>query len=102
MASDDVASALCGIAMGSPANGAVEIAGPEQFRRDQAVRRDLAARRDPREVVADSQARYYGIGVSERSLVPNNGARLGPTTFESWLAQSAAQVAGARSRQTSR
>jgi uncharacterized protein YbjT (DUF2867 family) len=85
MAADDVASALAGIAMGPPVNGTVEIGGPEQFRLDELVRRDLAARKDPREVISDPHARYYGIAVSERALIPNDDARLGETRFEDWL-----------------
>ncbi|HJY06017.1 MAG TPA: SDR family oxidoreductase [Bryobacteraceae bacterium] len=92
MAADDVASALAGIAIGSPVNGTVEIGGPEQFRLDELVRRDLVARKDPREVISDPQARYYGIEVSERTLVPDDDARLGETRFEDWLTQSAAQI----------
>jgi uncharacterized protein YbjT (DUF2867 family) len=85
MAADDIASALAGIVMGPPVNGAVEIGGPEQFRLDELVRRDLAARNDPREVISDPRARYYGIAVSERALVPNDDARLGETRFGDWL-----------------
>lgn len=85
MAADDVATALAGIAMGSPVKGTVEIEGPEQFHLDELVRRDLAARKDPREVISDPQARYYGIAVSERSLVPEDKARRGKTRFEDWL-----------------
>ncbi len=85
MAADDVASALVGIAMGAPVNGTVEIGGPEQFRMDVLIRRALAARSDPREVISDSHGRYYGIAVSERALVPDGGARLGETRFEDWL-----------------
>ncbi len=85
MAADDVASALRGIAMSSPVNGMVEIGGPEKFRLDELIRRDLSARKDPREVVSDPHARYYGIAVSERSLVPSEDARLGQTLFEDWL-----------------
>src|SRR5881296_402341 len=85
MAADDVASALAGIAMSSPVNGTVEIGGPEQFRLDEPIRRDLAARKDPREVISDPHARYFGIAVSERTLVPNDDARLGETRFEDWL-----------------
>jgi uncharacterized protein YbjT (DUF2867 family) len=92
MAADDVASALAGIAKGSPVNATLEIGGPEQFRLDEAVRRDLAARKDLREVVSDPHARYFGIEVSERTLVPNDDARLGQTRFEDWLKQSAKQV----------
>jgi hypothetical protein len=63
----------------------VEIGGPEQFRLDELVRRDLAARKDPREVISDPHARYYGIQVTERTLVPGKDARLGGTRFEAWL-----------------
>jgi uncharacterized protein YbjT (DUF2867 family) len=92
MAADDVASALGGIAMSSPVNDTVEIGGPEQFRLDELVRRDLARRNDPREVISDPHARYYGIQVSERALVPNDGARLGETRFEDWLRQATKEV----------
>jgi uncharacterized protein YbjT (DUF2867 family) len=85
MAADDVASALAGIAMGSPVKGTVEIGGPEKVRLDELIRRELASRKDPREVISDPKARYYGIAVSERTLVPNDDARLGATRFEDWL-----------------
>jgi len=85
MAAEDVASGVCRVALGSPLNGIVEIGGPEQFRLDEWVRRGLAARKDPREVVADPHARYYGIKVSETTLIPGGDARLGDTRFEDWL-----------------
>ncbi len=95
MAADDVASAVGRIAVGSPVNGTVEVGGPEKFHLDELVRRGLAAWKDPREVVADPHARYYGIELSERTLVPGDDARLGKTRFETWLAQPAAKkVAG--------
>jgi uncharacterized protein YbjT (DUF2867 family) len=93
MAADDVASAVGAVAVGSPVNGIVEIAGPEQFRLDDLVRRRLAALKDPREVIADANALYSGAKVSERTLVPGNNARLGKTRFETWLTQSAARAA---------
>ncbi len=71
--------------MGSPLNGIVEVAGPEQFRFDEFISRGLSARKDPREVIADPHARYFGTELSERSLVPGNDARLGETRFEDWL-----------------
>ena len=92
MAADDVASALCRIVMGPPLNGSVEIGGPEQFRLDELIRRSLAARNDQREVVADPNARYYGVALSESTLVPDADARLGETRFETWLSQSTSQV----------
>jgi uncharacterized protein YbjT (DUF2867 family) len=94
MAADDVANAVGRIALETPANGTVEIAGPEQFRLDELVRRQLAQLHDPREVVADPHARYSGAEVSERTLVPGTDARLGETRFETWLTQSAAKAAG--------
>ncbi len=89
MAADDVASAVGRIALGAPENGTVEVGGPEKFRLDELIRRGLAADKDPREVVADPHARYYGIEVKERTLVPKEDAKLGETRFETWLAQSA-------------
>jgi uncharacterized protein YbjT (DUF2867 family) len=89
MAADDVASEVGRIATGSPVNGTVELGGPEQFRLDELIRRGLAARKDPRKVVADPQATYYGIKVTERALVPENNARLGKMRFDEWLAQAA-------------
>ena len=91
MAADDVASALCGIATNSPVNSTVEIGGPEQFPLDELVRRDLSALQDPREVISDAHGRYYGIQVSQMSLVPNNDARLGKTRFEDWLIHASKQ-----------
>jgi uncharacterized protein YbjT (DUF2867 family) len=90
MAADDVAAAVARIATNPPVNGIVEIGGPEQFRLDELARRTLSARHDPREVISDPHGRYYGIEVSEKALVPDNGARLSETRFENWLAQAAA------------
>jgi uncharacterized protein YbjT (DUF2867 family) len=93
MAADDVASAVDLIATVSPVNGTVEIGGPEKFRLDELVRQYLAANKDPREVVADPKARYYGVDISERTLLPGDGARLSETRFETWLTQPAAKAA---------
>ena len=92
MAADDVARAVSRVAMGPPLNGIVEIAGPELFRFDELIRLGLSARKDPREVVADPHARYFGTELSERSLVPGNDAQLGETRFEDWLSRSASQM----------
>ncbi len=92
MAADDVAGALARIATSSPVNGTVEIGGPEKFRLDELVRRDLAAFHDPREVISDPHARYYGIAVTERALVPDDGARLGEARFEDWLIHATKQA----------
>jgi uncharacterized protein YbjT (DUF2867 family) len=89
MAADDVATAVGRVAAGSPVNGTIEVAGPEKFRLDELARRYLAACQDPREVVADSHARYYGVEVSESTLVPGDGAQLGEMRFADWLKHSA-------------
>jgi uncharacterized protein YbjT (DUF2867 family) len=96
MAADDVASGVANTAVGQPINGIIEIAGPEQFRVDELVRRRLVPLKDPREVVADPNARYGGARVSERTLLPGNDARLGETRFEAWLTQPAAQIPSAQ------
>jgi uncharacterized protein YbjT (DUF2867 family) len=88
IAAADVASAVARAAMGAPANGLVEIAGPEQFRFDQFIRGSLAERNDPREVIADPSARYFGTEVSEHSLVPGDDATLAETRFADWLTHS--------------
>jgi len=93
MAADDVASGVARVTVGPPVNGIVEIAGPEQFRLDELVRRRLVALKDPRQVIADPNALYSGAKLSERTLLPNNNARLGQTTFETWLNQSAPRAA---------
>jgi len=93
MAADDVASGVASVTVGPPVNGIVEIAGPEQFRLDELVRRRLVALKDPRQVIADPNALYSGAKLSERTLLPNNNARLGQTTFETWLNQSAPRAA---------
>jgi uncharacterized protein YbjT (DUF2867 family) len=89
IAGDDVAKALGKVAVGTPLNGMMEIAGPEQFRFDELIRRGLRAGQDPREVVADAKAQYFGAELTERSLVPGDGAQLGEIRFEDWLAQPA-------------
>ncbi len=81
MAADDVASAVGKVAMGAPVNGTVEVGGPEKFQLDELIRQALAAWKDPREVVADPHATYFGVEVSEGTLVPDDGAQLGETRF---------------------
>src|SRR4051794_28420234 len=85
MAADDVASAVADAALAEPVNGIIEIAGPETFGLDEAVRRVLAFDHDPREVVTDRDAPYFGVSVTERTLVPEAGARLGKTHLAWWL-----------------
>jgi uncharacterized protein YbjT (DUF2867 family) len=92
MAADDVASGVGRVAVGAPLDGMVEIAGPEQFRLDELIRGMLAKRDDPREVVADPQARYFGINPSERALLPGGDARLADTRFSDWFEQQLANA----------
>jgi uncharacterized protein YbjT (DUF2867 family) len=90
MAADDVAAAVGRVAAGAPVNGIVEVGGPERFGLDELVRRGLQAQNDPREVVTDPKALYYGwVELDEYTLVPGDDARLGTTRFEDWLSQSA-------------
>jgi uncharacterized protein YbjT (DUF2867 family) len=98
MAADDVAKAVGQVAVGEPLNGTVEVAGPEEIRFDALIRRGLGARNDPRKVVADPNARYFGAELSERTLVPGKGARLGEIRFDDWLVQAAPEVAGKEAR----
>ncbi len=97
MAAEDVASGVARVAVGPPTNGIVEIAGPEQFRVVELVRRRLASLKDPREVVADPHARYDGAEVSERTLLPGKEARLGELRFADWLKSPASQPPAAKS-----
>jgi uncharacterized protein YbjT (DUF2867 family) len=101
MAAADVANAIAQVATGSPVNGAVEVGGPEKFRLDDFIRRGLAASGDPRRVGADPNGRYYYIAVNERTLIPEDNARLGPTRFEDWLAHQAASGPSAPSHPSS-
>jgi uncharacterized protein YbjT (DUF2867 family) len=87
--SDDVAAALADVAIAEPLNDTVEVAGPEPIRMDELVRRFLSAKGDPRKVITDVRALYYGIEVNDQSLVPGDNPRLGPTRFSEWLARSA-------------
>ena len=87
MAADDVAAAAARVAVGEPVNGIVEVAGPEQFRLDAFIRQGLESQGDPRIVVPDPAARYYGAVVDERTLMPAGDARLGAIRFEDWLRQ---------------
>jgi uncharacterized protein YbjT (DUF2867 family) len=98
MAADDVAGGVARVALEQAVNGTAEIAGPEQFRVDELVRRRLATLNDPREVIADAAALYSGAKLGEKTLIPGAGARLGKTTFEAWLAQSAMPIASTSSK----
>jgi uncharacterized protein YbjT (DUF2867 family) len=100
MAAEDVAAAVGRIAVGTPVNEIVEVAGPQQFRLDEFVRQGLLAHNDPRTVIADSAGGYFGVEVDERTLLPGKDARLGETRFETWLSQSAKPVTGTNPKST--
>lgn len=85
IASDDVVAALADVAVARPLNGTTEIAGPERMRLAEAVQHYLRAVNDPRGVVADPLAPYFGTALDDRSLVPDAGARIGAIRFERWL-----------------
>lgn len=89
--SDDVAAALAGVAIAPPVNGKVDLAGPDALPLNEVVRQFLKATRDPRTVVSDEKATYFGIPLQQRSLVPDKKQLLGAARFETWLQRQAAQ-----------
>src|SRR6266568_1123999 len=90
LAADEVAAIVADVALAAPRNGIVEIAGPERAPFNEFVARYLKAVGDPRTVVSDPEARYFGSRVEERSLVPLGEARLGHIGFDEWLRRSPA------------
>jgi len=90
IAADDVATAVARTAVGSPLQGTLEVAGPTQLGLDELVRTGLSLRGDPREVVVDANAPYFGAVLAERTLVPDADATVFSTTFEEWLGGQAA------------
>src|SRR5215475_3352968 len=91
IAADDVAAAVAEAALAKPLNGTFELAGPEPIQQDDLVRQFLAATGDPRTVITDPKALYFGITVNDQSLTPGDHPRLGPTRFEDWLRRSMRQ-----------
>jgi uncharacterized protein YbjT (DUF2867 family) len=92
IAADDIAPIIAEVALAAPRSGIVEIAGPERAPFNEIIARYLKAVGDPREVVCDPEARYWGGRVEERSLVPLGEARLGRIGLDEWLRRS--QAAG--------
>lgn len=84
VAAEDVAAVVARTAVGEPLNGRIEIAGPEQYRMDEFFREALAARNDPREVVTDENAQYFGSVPGEQTLVPIGEATLGKIHYRDW------------------
>jgi uncharacterized protein YbjT (DUF2867 family) len=95
-AADDVASALAEIALSSPVNGIVELAGPERFRLDELAQRVLRANHDPRRVMGDVGAWYFGAELDDYSLTPGNNPRTAQTRFDDWLSKFAVGQANPR------
>jgi uncharacterized protein YbjT (DUF2867 family) len=91
VATEDVAAALADVAMGTPVNGTVELAGPEPLRLDELARRVLSAKQDTHQVITDAHARYFGAELDDQSLTPGDNPRIGPTRFEDWLSRSIPQ-----------
>jgi len=87
IAVDDLAAAIATVAEGQPTSTVVEVAGPERIPMFELARRVLAANDDPREVVGDPHARYFGAELDDGSLTAGSDARLGPTRFQTWLEQ---------------
>lgn len=90
MAAEDVASALAKVTLDKPVNGMIEIGGPKAIRLSELVKTYLTAAKDPRHVVVDTQARYFGILLNDSSLVPGDDARLGTIDFQQWLTNTTA------------
>lgn len=95
VASDDVVSALAAIALAGPQHEIVEVAGPDLIPQDEFVRQYLRAIVDPKKVVTDPKAFYFGTAVTDRSLMPGDRPLFGTTRFADWL-KHAAPKAGAR------
>jgi uncharacterized protein YbjT (DUF2867 family) len=92
IAAADVSVAVARVAAGDPIDGTLEIGGPERMGQDEFVRIDLAAKADPRTVIGDPDAHYFGTKLSGTELVPGPGAQLSTTTFAEWLAAQPAAV----------
>ncbi|MGK9201712.1 SDR family oxidoreductase [Sinorhizobium meliloti] len=90
IASDDVVAALAEVAVAPPVNGTLEVAGPEAIPLDELVRRFLRQTEDPRKVLPDVHARYFGAVLDDQSLTPGKNPRLGAIRFEDWLGRHAA------------
>lgn len=84
-AADELAAGVAYFAEGEPANGIVELAGPEPLRMDETVARLLSANGDTRTVVTNPHAQYFGTELTDESLIPNGNPRLTSTRFNEWL-----------------
>jgi uncharacterized protein YbjT (DUF2867 family) len=87
VAADDVAETLAQISLRAPVNGIVELAGPEPFRLSDIVGRVLAVNHDERLVIADPDAKYFGVHLQERTLIPSENPYIAPTNLDAWLSR---------------
>jgi uncharacterized protein YbjT (DUF2867 family) len=85
IASDDVVAVLARVTLSQPVNGIVEVAGPERVRLAEIVQRYLTAMNDPRHVVADEHARYFGVELNDQMLLPGDRAHIGASRYDAWL-----------------
>jgi uncharacterized protein YbjT (DUF2867 family) len=85
VASDDVAAAITDISMGKPLNITVQIAGPERFSLNELIKIFLEETKDPRKVIVDTNALYFGVEIEDKSLLPEKNALIGKTKFRDWL-----------------
>jgi uncharacterized protein YbjT (DUF2867 family) len=88
IASDDVVAAMVDITIGTPINTTIEVAGPERLGLDELVSRFLRINKDPRQVITDTHASYFGVELNDQSLIPGKNPRIGSIRFEDWLNQS--------------
>jgi uncharacterized protein YbjT (DUF2867 family)/nitrite reductase/ring-hydroxylating ferredoxin subunit len=100
IAADDVARVIARIATDPPLNGTIEVGGPEPFYLDDLLRRDLGARNDPRNVIVDPHARYFGAELGKRSLIAGDEAELGEIRFDDWIGRTTHRIIDANSPST--
>lgn len=92
LAADEVAQAVGKASVGTPVNGTIEVAGPQRYRLDELVRAALSKRGDPREVITDTAAPYFGVmDMAEDALVPGADATITGTRLEEWVTRNSAR-----------
>lgn len=92
IAADDVVAVLADLTLGAPVNGTVEVAGPEKFPLHALAGKVLTARKDPRKIVGDVRAKYFGTVLEDSSLTPLGKAHIGPMHFDDWFRNAQAQA----------
>lgn len=92
IAADDVAQTLARISLRKPINGIIELAGPEPYRLSDIVGRVLAEVKDDRLVIADPDAKYFGVHLEEKTLIPDRDPWVAPTSLDAWLAHNTPRI----------